>query len=230
MKLNIKTLCSIGALLLCSESVLAMAEIRNENRSAYQMASISSDKKNERTRNVKVCIFPSIANFVAGMVSIHNIHLDNNTLSSIRDIIEYHNTFIKVHDLLDGILDTGLDRQQLLEERNVYQNLLDSTERRRTAAEDEAIESAVQMFEEAEKEAAEAERQKIAAEDEAIESATQMFEEAEREVAQAASQVVARESYYSKFGQFFKSMWSRFTDSRWGRFLKNIGQTLFSNR
>ncbi|MBO7642278.1 MAG: hypothetical protein J6S86_03900 [Alphaproteobacteria bacterium] len=240
MKLNMKTLCSIGALLLCSESVLAMAEIRNENRSAYQMASISSDKKNESTGNVKVCIFPSIANFVAGMVSIHNIHLDNNTLSSIRDIIEYHDTFIKVHDLLDGILDTGLDRQQLLEERNVYQNLLDSTERRRIAAEDEAIESAAQMFEEAEREAME---------NEAIESATQMFEEAEkeaaeaeaerqriaqekaeREEAQAASQVISRESYYSKFGQFFKSMWSRFTDSRWGRFLKNIGQTLFSNR
>ena len=220
MKLNMKTLCSIGALLLCSESVFAMAEIRNENRSAYQMASISSDKKNESTGNVKVCIFPSIANFVAGMVSIHNIHLDNNTLSSIRDIIEYHDTFIKVHDLLDGILDTGLDRQQLLEERNVYQNLLDSTERRRIAAEDEAIESAIQMFEEAEKEAAEAEaeRQRIAQ------------EKAEREAAQAASQVIARESYYSKFGQFFKSMWSRFTDSRWGRFLKNIGQTLFSNR
>lgn len=232
MKLNMKTLCSIGALLLCSESVLAMAEIRNENRSAYQMASISSDKKNESTGNVKVCIFSSMANFVADMVSIHNIHLDNDTLSSIRHIIEYHNAFIKVHDLLDGILDTGLDRQQLLEERNVYQNLLDSTERQRTAAEDEAIESAVQMFEEAEKEAAEAEaeRQKIAAEDEAIESATQMFEEAEREVAQAASQVIARESYYSKFGQFFKSMWSRFTDSRLGRFLKTIEQTLFSNR
>lgn len=240
MKLNMKTLCSIGALLLCSESVLAMAEIRNENRSAYQMASISSDKKNESTGNVKAYIFPSIANFVAGMVSIHNIHLDNNTLSSIRDIIEYHDTFIKVHDLLDGILDTGLDRQQLLEKRNVYQNLLDSTERRRIAAEDEAIESAAQMFEEAEREAME---------NEAIESATQMFEEAEKEAAkaeaerqriaqekaeredaQAASQVISRESYYSKFGQFFKSMWSRFTDSRWGRFLKNIGQTLFSNR
>ena len=240
MKLNMKTLCSIGALLLCSESVLAMAEIRNENRSVYQMASISSDKKNESTGNVKVCIFPSIANFVAGMVSIHNIHLDNNTLSSIRDIIEYHDTFIKVHDLLDGILDTGLDRQQLLEERNLYQNLLDSTERRRIAAEDEAIESATQMFEEAERKAME---------NEAIESATQMFEEAEkeaakaeaerqriaqekaeREAAQAASQVIARESYYSKFGQFFKSMWSRFTDSRLGRFLKTIGQTLFSNR
>ena len=240
MKFNMKTLCSIGALLLCSESVLAMAEIRNENRSVYQMASISSDKKNESTGNVKVCIFPSIANFVAGMVSIHNIHLDNNTLSSIRDIIEYHDTFIKVHDLLDGILDTGLDRQQLLEERNLYQNLLDSTERRRIAAEDEAIESATQMFEEAERKAME---------NEAIESATQMFEEAEkeaakaeaerqriaqekaeREAAQAASQVIARESYYSKFGQFFKSMWSRFTDSRLGRFLKTIGQTLFSNR
>ena len=73
---------------------------------------------------------------------------------------------------------------------------------------------------EAEKEAAkaEAERQRIAQ------------EKAEREAAQAASQVIARESYYSKFGQFFKSMWSRFTDSRLGRFLKIIGQTLFSNR
>ncbi|MBO7537334.1 MAG: leucine-rich repeat domain-containing protein [Alphaproteobacteria bacterium] len=85
---------------------------------------------------------------------------------------------------------------------------------------EKAIESATQMFEEAEKEAAkaEAERQRIAQ------------EKAEREAAQAASQVISRESYYSKFGQFFKSMWSRFTDSRWGRFLKNIGQTLFSNR
>ena len=70
----------------------------------------------------------------------------------------------------------------------------------------------------------------IAAEDEAIESATQMFEEAEREAAQAASQVVARESYYSKFGQFFKSIWSRFANSRFSQVLKNIGQTLFSNR
>ena len=65
---------------------------------------------------------------------------------------------------------------------------------------------------------AKAERQRIAQ------------EKAEREIAQAASQVIARESYYSKFGQFFKSMWSRFTDSRLGRFLKTIGQTLFSNR
>ena len=93
-------------------------------------------------------------------------------------------------------------------------------EAEREAMENEAIESATQMFEEAEKEAAkaEAERQRIAQ------------EKAEREAAQAASQVIARESYYSKFGQFFKSMWSRFTDSRLGRFLKTIGQTLFSNR
>lgn len=67
--------------------------------------------------------------------------------------------------------------------------------------------------------------------DEAIESATQMFEEAaEREAAQATSQVIARESYYSKFGQFFKSMWSRFTDSRLGRTLKYIESYFFGTR
>ena len=84
---------------------------------------------------------------------------------------------------------------------------------------DESIESAVRMFEEAESEVTE---------NEAIKSAVRMFEEAESEAAEAASQVVARESYYSKFGQFFKSMWSKFTDSRLGRTLRFVKSYFFS--
>jgi len=162
MKFNIKTLCSVGALLLCSENVLAMAEIRNENESTYQTVLKSSDERNVSTGNVRVCVFPSITNFVASMVSIHNIHLDDDTVSSVKYIIKVYDAYIKVYDLLDGILDNGLDRkQQFIEERNVYQNLLDdSIERQR----EEAIESVAQMFEEAEREADQATSQVIASE------------------------------------------------------------------
>ncbi len=57
MKLNMKTWCSVGALLLCSESALAMKEVSNENRSAHPTVV----QLKENTGSVKIMVHPSIA-------------------------------------------------------------------------------------------------------------------------------------------------------------------------
>ena len=159
-----------------------------------------------------------------------DLEYNEEEISSVRkEKMEELNSEIASIDKLVNSFGFDNMKEQLLRKKRFCQSILDKlkvadrqkiTKAKHLRVIDEAIESATQMFEEAEKEAAkaEAERQRIAQ------------EKAEREAAQAASQVIARESYYSKFGQFFKSMWSRFTDSRLGRFLKTIGQTLFSNR
>ena len=227
MKLYIKTLCSIGALMLCSEDASAMAEIHKKNGSTHPMVVQSFDEGKKSTGNAEFIVFPLRTDLIidesieaaaqmfedaerkATETEAERRRIaakDAEQEAKLKKLIKSCNSLTELTRLLNNILNVGsnMDNRKQLDNlmrrnyRNYYKLL--------------------------------SERQKIAAEDEAIESATQMFEEAEREAAQAASQVVARESYYSKFGQFFKSIWSRFANSRFSQVLKNIGQTLFSNR
>ena len=208
MKFNMKTLCSIGALALCAEGALAMTEIRNGNESTRQMASAFSDPAIDGLLNIAVL-----------RTNNGNVLVGNDTLSSLEGIIKCLDCLID----LDGIIDVGLNKEQLLRKKHLNQKLLNNLTKPKAVHPriiDESMEAAAQMFEEAEQ---------LRVIDESIESAAQMFEEAENETAQAMSQVVASESYYFKFEQFFKSMWYRFTESRLGRVFKGINQFFFKN-
>jgi hypothetical protein len=220
MKINMKTLCTVGALLYAG-NVLAITEVRNENGSTYRMTKQSFDKEKEGTGNVKMMGFPSIADCVTFLTSACNINLDDNTLSSIKDIVKYYDTFVTVHDLLEGICDVGLDRQQLVRARDIYQNLLEDAECKRI---DESIESAAQMFDDAEIKA-----QREATINDAMEASAKIFDVAEIEADKATSQAIVSHSSYSKFGQFFKLMWSKFTESKLGRTLNLVRSYFFQH-
>jgi len=62
-----------------------------------------------------------------------------------------------------------------------------------------------------------------------LEEADKKFKDRSVEAAETTTQVIANESYYSKFGQFFESIWSRFTESRLGRTLKFVKSYFFGN-
>ncbi len=169
---------------------------------------------------------------MAFLVSNYNIHgVDEDTLSSIEDIVKYYDVLTLYYELM------GSDKlQRFSRERKIYQNLLDrfkDAKRQRIAEAQEAkaeaerlriidkpIESVAQMFKEAENEASI---------DESIESAVQMFDNAEIEAARTASQAVVNQSSYFKFGQFFKSMWSKFTESKLGQMFNFVKSYFFQN-
>ena len=232
MKISMKTLCTVGALLLCSESALAMTEVCNEIESTHRMTVQSFNKEKESTETMRMIAFPSIADCVTYLVSTHNVHLDDNTVSSIKNIIKYYDVFIRVNDLLEDICDLDLNKQQLVKERSVYQNLLDQNAERQRIVEaekaetehlriiDESIKSVAQMFNDAEIE--------VTVND-AMEASAKMFDDAEIEADKAASQAIVSQSSYFKFGQFLKSMWSKFTESRLGRTLNLVRSYFFQN-
>ena len=138
------------------------------------------------------------------------------------------------YDKIAKILENEAERLRIAEERaaeaerqRIAEEKAAEAERLRIAEEETAEAERLRI---AEEEAAEAERLRIAKERAAEAKRQRIAEEkaAETEVAEAASQVVARESYYSRFGQFFESMWSKFTDSRLGRTLRFVNSYFFS--
>ena len=282
MKLNIKTLCAVGALAFASTAVFGMNGALEESRRMswselsqlvkYELMSWSKMSEIVPDRFSREVIYASdidiflekrsdICNkfydlFVKGTnLLVDEIHRQRDAYGSIDALLEEHfddwysywnpiirtyNEELKLIDLLresnfasfsfysSGTILKQLDAHRKLEgdpsvvinklnnKMNILIRDLEASHSRMHA--NESIESAVQMFEEAEREATA---------DESIESAVQMFEEAESKAAEFASRSVVSGSSYSKFGQFFESIWSRFAESRLGRTLRFVKSYFF---